>query len=118
MLVPMAAVVLGTLSVMQPNHFKTEKQLIARAQGEMQAGERLYFVDSRPFSARFYSQGNAGIVPRESVRDVLPQQGGRVLLAVEKGDLADIRDRIPGVIAPLYTSRRYVLLSISGVEKR
>lgn len=118
MLVPTAAVVLGTLSVVQPNRFKTEKQLIARAQAEMQAGERLYFVDSRPFSARFYSQGNAGIVPRESVRDVLPQQGGRVLLAVEKGDLADIRDRIPGVIAPLYSSRRYVLLSVSNGEKR
>jgi hypothetical protein len=43
---------------------------------------------------------------------------GRVFLAVEKSDLANIRDRIPGVIDPLYTSRRYVLLSVSDAEKR
>lgn len=117
-LVPTAALVLGALSIAQPNRFKTEKQLIARAAAEMQPGERLYFVDSRPFSARFYSGGSAGIVSRKRLGDILPGRSGRVLLAVEKGDLADIRDRITGVIAPLYTSRRYVLLSVSAVEKR
>lgn len=114
LVVPIAAVVLGTLSIVQPNRFKTEKQLVAQAANAMQAGEPLYFVDSRPFSARFYSQGRAGLVAKEGLAAVLPGKNERVLLAVEKGDLADIRNRIPGPITPLYTSRRYVLLSISG----
>ncbi|MBB1593124.1 glycosyltransferase family 39 protein [Achromobacter sp. UMC46] len=117
MLVPAVAIVLGILSFAQPDRFKTEKQLIARADAEIRAGEKLYFVDSMPFSARFYSRGSAVAVSRGDLADVLPSQGGRVLLAVEKRDLADIRARISGTVTPLYTSRRYVLLDVLAPEK-
>lgn len=116
LLVPAAAVVLGTLSLAQPSRFKTEKQLIAQAANAMRSGERLYFVDSRPFSARFYSRGRAGLVSRAGLDAVLPGKGRRVLLAVEKGDVPGILARIPNQITPLYSSRRYVLLSVSGTD--
>lgn len=116
-LAPAAAVVLAALSVAQPDRFKTEKWLIARSDAERQAGERLYFVDSLPFSARFYSRGTAGVVSADGLAAILPGPGGRVLLAVEKGGLAGIRARISGRITPVYTSRRYVLLSVSVAEK-
>ncbi|MFY0479867.1 ArnT family glycosyltransferase [Achromobacter marplatensis] len=118
MLVPTTAIVLSGTSIMQPDRFKTEKGLIARSDAERQAGERLYFVDSIPFSARFYSRGGAGVVSRDGLVAVLPGPGERVLLAVEKGDLADVRDLISGSVTPIYTSRRHVLLSVSAPEKR
>ena len=67
LLTPLAALTLGALSLAQPERYKTEKQLVAQAFARMQPGEQLVFVGSRPFSARFYSQGAAGQLPMEAV---------------------------------------------------
>ncbi|WP_447921087.1 ArnT family glycosyltransferase [Achromobacter aegrifaciens] len=107
---PIAVAVFCGLLVMNPERLKTEKQLIARADALMAPGEKLYFVDSLPFSARYYSRGAAGRVPPNGLRTVLPQAGGRVFLAVEKADLPRVREQVAAALAPVYSSRRYILL--------
>ena len=86
LLTPLAALTLGALSLAQPERYKTEKQLVAQAFARMQPGEQLVFVGSRPFSARFYSQGAAGQLPMEAVAaaPALPGAGARLFLAVER----------------------------------
>ncbi len=109
-LAPAAVLVFCALLAANPERLKTEKQLVARAEAMMAPGEKLYFVDSRPFSARYYSRGQAGQVPLERLPDVLPPAGERVFLAVEKGDLPRARELVAGALAPVYSSRRYTLL--------
>ncbi len=109
-LAPAAVLVFCGLLAANPERLKTEKQLVARAEAMMAPGEKLYFVDSRPFSARYYSRGQAGQVPLERLADVLPQTGERVFLAVEKGDVPRALALAAGAWEPVYSSRRYTLL--------
>lgn len=117
LLTPLAALTLGALSLAQPERYKAEKQLVAQAFARMQPGEQLVFVGSRPFSARFYSQGAAGQLPMDAVAaaPALPGAGARLFLAVEKNRLPALRDALAGWrLLPLYASRRYVLLQVES----
>ena len=80
LLTPLAALTLGALSLAQPERYKTEKQLVAQAFARMQPGEQLVFVGSRPFSARFYSQGAAGQLPMDAVAAAPACRGRRAPL--------------------------------------
>ena len=82
----------------------------------MQPGEQLVFVGSRPFSARFYSQGAAGQLPMDAVAAAPACRGrARLFLAVEKNRLPALRDTLAGWrLLPLYASRRYVLLQVES----
>lgn len=106
---PIAVIVFCGLLLAQPERLKTEKHLVARADALMAPGEKLYFVDSLPFSARYYSRGAAARVPLEGLEAVLPKDG-RVFLAVEKADLRRVREQTGVELEPVYTSRRYVLV--------
>ncbi|ADP17988.1 dolichyl-phosphate-mannose-protein mannosyltransferase family protein 3 [Achromobacter xylosoxidans A8] len=114
-LAPVAVIVFCAMLQANPERLKTEKQLVARADALMASNEKLYFVDSLPFSARYYSRGQAGLVPVDGVATVLPRESGRVFLAVEKADLPRVREQLGTVLAPVYSSRRYVLL-IAGPQ--
>ena len=120
LLTPLAALTLGALSLAQPERYKTEKQLVAQAFARMQPGEQLVFVGSRPFSARFYSQGAAG-QPMEAgvaAAPALPGAGARLPGGRKEPPAAALRDTLAGWrLLPLYASRRYVLLQVeSGAE--
>ena len=114
LLAPAAALVLGVLAWTEPTRFKTEKQLVQQAGATMQAGDKLYFVGSRPFSARYYSQGAAGLVSPQALDSVLPAPGGRVFLAVPRNQAAGLLTSWHGTVTPLYASRRYALLKVEG----
>ena len=114
-LAPAAALVLALLAWMQPAHYKTEKQLVQRAEAAMRAGDRLYFVGSRPFSARYYSRDTAGLVDGpQALAAMLPAAGQRVFLAVRKREATTLLATWRGQVTPLYSSRRYTLLQVAG----
>src|SRR5690606_11687338 len=66
-LAPAVIVVLTTIAVVQPLHVKTERELVAYAKRQMGDKGRLFYVGSRPFSARFYSDGTAGLLTLDQV---------------------------------------------------
>ncbi len=81
----------------------------------MRAGDRLYFVGSRPFSARYYSRDTAGLVDGPQVlAGVLPVAVQRVFLAVRKRGATTLLATWRGQVTPLYSNRRYTLLQVAG----
>ena len=113
-LAPAAALVLALLAWIQPDRYKTEKQLVQQAQAAMGVDDRLYFVGSRPFSARYYSRDTAGLVAAPALAGVLPGAGRQVFLAVRKRDADTLLAGWRGAVTPLYSSRRYILLKVAG----
>ncbi|MFY1871776.1 ArnT family glycosyltransferase [Achromobacter xylosoxidans] len=111
-LAPAAALVLAVLAWTQPERYKTEKQLVRQAQAAMRPGDRLYFIGSRPFSARYYSRDSAGLVGRQELATVLPTAGRQVFLALPKDEAAGLLAAWPGPVTLLYSSRRYRLLKV------
>lgn len=117
-LAPAAALALALLAWARPVHYKTEKQLVQQAEAAMREGDRLYFVDSRPFSARYYSRDTAGLIEPADLAAVLPEPGQRVFLAVPKDEAGSLLAGWHGTVTPLYSSRRYTLLRVAGATVR
>ncbi|ARP95228.1 ArnT family glycosyltransferase [Bordetella genomosp. 13] len=114
MLVPAAALALGVRAWGDPQHLKTEKGLVDAAQAVMRSGDVLYYVETRPFSARFYSSGQAQWLPWDT-NDLRQQcQSGRVLAAVPRDRSWPALDGQGTSKRVLYLSRRFALYEISG----
>jgi 4-amino-4-deoxy-L-arabinose transferase-like glycosyltransferase len=113
-LVPLAFLVVGTAAIVSPQRFKTEKGLVAMADAMKAPGERLYFVGSLPFSARFYSRGAAGKVEREQLCAVLPAAGKRVFLAVQVDEQDETLAMLPQGAAVAYAGKRHALIVTDG----
>jgi len=116
LLTPAAALALGVLAWAEPTRYKTEKQLVQQADA-MRGDDPFYFVGSRPFSARYYSRGAVGLVEFPALNDVLPKAGDTVYLAVAKNRANEFLASWPGVVTPLYVSRRYALLKVEGAPR-
>ncbi len=112
LLVPTTAVALGTLSILDETRFKTEKALVAAAEKIQQSGEALYFVGSRPFSARYYSQGKALLLAWQE--STLPSfsSSGRLLVAVPRGKSWPLLAASGIVAKARYSSRRFILYEL------
>lgn len=76
-----------------PGRTRSEKFLLAGIPAEA----TVYYLDQRPFSARFYSRGRAGLVRGEELPALLAS--ARPLhLAVPKGDAGDFVRRYPQAV--------------------
>ncbi len=107
-LVPAASIALGVVSLAEPNRLKTEKALVAAAAEKMKTGSNLYFVESRPFSARFYSRGKAELVPRDQLESIVQTERSGLVAVSNKNDLDFLR-KLSVKLNPLFSSRRYKL---------
>ncbi|WP_442593332.1 hypothetical protein ACSBPU_18850 [Parapusillimonas sp. JC17] len=110
-LVPLASIVLGMVSLTQPNRLKTEKTLINAAVEEMKVGKKLYYIDNRPFSARFYSRGQAMVVSTEQLEGLVKTERS-ILIAVSKNHRLDVLKALPVKLKRLFSNRRYVLYEL------
>ena len=117
LLTPLAALTLGALSLAQPERYKTEKQLVAQAFARMQPGEQLVFVGSRPFSARFYSQGAAGQLPMEAVA-AAPAGSRRAPLPGGRKEPPAGLARHPGRLAAAAALRQPALRAAASRKRR
>src|SRR5690606_19083440 len=66
-LAPIASLILTVLAVSAPDRVKSERPIIQYA-AKHWPDAQIWYVDQRPFSARFYSQGRARLV---STKDLL-----------------------------------------------
>ncbi|CAB3850788.1 Undecaprenyl phosphate-alpha-4-amino-4-deoxy-L-arabinose arabinosyl transferase [Achromobacter mucicolens] len=113
-LVPIAAIGLGLVSLMAPTKLKTEKQLVAVARSQMSEGQKLYFVHSRPFSARFYSGGTAELIASGELEKLSLEKDAYAFVAIPKGKESSIEQSVRERLVPIYQSRRYALYRING----
>lgn len=113
-LVPIAVMGLGLVSVVAPTKLKTEKQLVAVARSQMGEGKTLYFVQSRPFSARFYSDGKAELITLAELPRLVLEKGDSVFVAIPKGKESSIDGNVRERLVSIYKSRRFTLYKING----
>lgn len=118
LLVPTAAAAIGTLSILDETRFKTEKALVAAAEKIQQPDEALYFVGSRPFSARYYSRGKAQLLSWQE--STLPSfsPSGRLLVAIPRGKSWPLLSASGIVAKARYSSRRFTLYELRETARR
>ncbi|HEY9279593.1 MAG TPA: glycosyltransferase family 39 protein [Eoetvoesiella sp.] len=110
-LAPIAATLVTLAVAIQPGLLKTEQGLVYYAKNNMQGQERLLFVDKRPFSARFYSRGTAGLIAPSQIPALLAGSAG-FYLAVPIDLVDHVIKELPNPIRKKYEDRRYVLLFV------
>ncbi|MNI67948.1 hypothetical protein D3C85_961430 [compost metagenome] len=113
-LVPIVAISIGVLSLTVPTTLTTEKQLVAVARSQMSEGKKLYFVDSRPFSARFYSDGKAELIALGELEKLVLQKGESAIVAIPKRKESSIGGSVRARLVEMYKSRRYTLYRLNG----
>lgn len=109
MIVPGLLLIFSLWSVVHPERTKTEKFLVSYAFEQMAPGDDLAFVDKRPFSAQFYSHGEAGELSRDALLAMLPDEAP-AWLAVPREEADAILARLAPRWRPWFESRRYTLL--------
>ncbi|MDP2679538.1 MAG: glycosyltransferase family 39 protein [Rhodoferax sp.] len=112
-LVPLGVTAYMVLVTVQPLRLKTEKHLVTYATQQMRAGEQLVYLNEIPFSATFYSRGQAGVM---TLNDLANQsrQVPRLLLALPKNDLNKVSEVLNKPLPKLFESREHVLTEILG----
>lgn len=118
-LVPVVMLVASLTALLQPSLINTEKELVRYVQDESGANTRFWYIDTRPFSARYYSRGVAELVPIEQVRVRLRHMKGDVYMAVPKRQLDQIQHQLPLSSQKAdMESKRYVLVRVPGNDGR
>lgn len=112
-LVPLVLVLLSLFAYVSPNHFKTEKGLVHFAALQTKAGTPVYYVDERPFSARFYSGGTAELLKINEVSAKLDNSTLPVLLAIPKKRLNEVVHVLSVPVQKRYENKRYILFEAS-----
>ena len=114
-LTPLVASGYMVLLTAQPQRLKTEKELVAYAMRHMQAGGKLVYLGSKPFSATFYSEGQAEVITLE---DLATRAGhaNTLYLAVPKSDFQKVSKSLNTTLPKIFESREYVLTVIPRNE--
>ena len=116
-LVPLAFTVYVVLGVVDPLRLKTEKHLVAYAMQRMQPGDQLLYLDKVPFSATFYSRGQAGAVMRQDLSQV-NGSGTNWYLALPKSELDNVSSILNRPLHPLFESSEFVLTEVPAQVTR
>ena len=114
-LTPLVVTGYMVLFTAQPEWLKTEKQLVAYAVRHMQPGEKLVFLGSTPFSATFYSRGQARSITNEDLA-VESSRATTLYLAVPKDEFDQVSKSFNTPLTKVFESRQHVLTVIPHHE--
>ena len=109
--IPMMGIAAAGWLTLHPEQLKTERDLVAQVkQLPGMSADNLFYLGKAPFSARFYSRGDAHAIAQEDVIDRIESGNLQepMALAVEKGNTAMIR-RLEDLNRPIEENRRYRL---------
>ena len=109
--IPIMGIAAAGWLTLHPEQLKTERDLVAKVdQLPGLTANNLFYLDKAPFSARFYSRGEAHAIEPDTVISQLESGSlpGPMALAVEKGNTAMLK-RLEGVTRPIEENRRYRL---------
>ncbi len=124
--VPVLLFIANIYLLNKPNTLPTEKQLIEHYKAHAQPGEPLYYVIKRPFSAQYYSKGEAIVVASNKasqnpsnridtyaqLRERINKTQGKSYIAIQKKRVKVISQEITRPMKKLYENKRFVLFEI------
>jgi len=94
-----------------PEILPSEKFLVQNFESTAPSNAQLIFVEERPFSARYYSQGKAQLVTMQNLPDTLIKQAGtEYYLAVPKKLVKTVKSLTTMHMNALYSSNQFTLL--------
>ncbi|MBP6019067.1 MAG: glycosyltransferase family 39 protein [Burkholderiaceae bacterium] len=108
---PVALFVMTLATVLQPDRVKTERELVHYAEQQSNLDSHLLYLDKRPFSARFYSHGTAGLLSLAQLPEALSGQEP-FYLAVPKPLLPEAEKVLTSPLHIQFENQRYVLLKV------
>lgn len=112
LLVPVVGLAAGMVLAGHPQLLKTEKELVRYVQDNALPGTPLLYVDSRPFSARYYSRGEAGLVTAAQLLASSDAAGREVYVAIPRELLPGLAARMPLETVPQAGSKKYMLARV------
>ncbi len=110
-LAPVALIVITLATVLQPDRVKTERELVHYAEQQPKLDSHLVYLDNRPFSARFYSHGTAGLLSLAQLPEALNGKEA-FYLAVPKPLLPEAEKVLMSPLHIQFENQRYVLLKV------
>ncbi|TFL13526.1 glycosyltransferase family 39 protein [Pusillimonas caeni] len=116
-LVPAFSIAVGAIALVAPAQLKTEKELVMAAAQDLEAGKKLYFVGSRPFSARFYSRGQAELIPSSRLGSLL-EAGQSALIAMPRSQAFDALRMSASSLKLIFQSKRYSLYDLTPMPEK
>jgi len=114
-IVPAVTLITSLTTSLQPSLINTERELVRYVRGASRENVNLWYINTRPFSARYYSRGAAELVPVEQVSTRLERMEGDVYIAVRKRQFDQIQHQLPpSSLKTNIESKKYVLLIFPG----
>lgn len=107
--VPLLATFIAALAIRHPERLKTERDLVAQTQKKREKARPLIYVNSRPFSARFYSEGMAKVMSLEEVEQAVQKYNSGIYFAVPKDLVTTFERRFEKTMIKEFVNRRFVL---------
>ena len=114
-IVPSCVLVFSIIVGVNPNLRNTERGLVQYVMHTQQPSLPLLYFSKPPFSAQFYSAGQAQTV----TADTLKKEAETVApfyLAIPKAQQQEAARLLGQPLAPLYTNKRYVLVKVLHLE--
>lgn len=111
--IPLAGIVLAVVIDEKPDSLKTEKELVDTAYGAAPAPPpSLVYIDSRPFSARFYSAGRADVEPMAQLPSIVMHAPSGLQLAIPREELNQVPASVRSRLQQHFENKRYVLFTV------
>lgn len=107
LIVPVAMLVATMLVCIDPGSVKTEKELVHHVRSVAPPGTPLWFVDSRSFSARYYSRGQAWLISSEELLALAAKTEASIYVAARPDVMVRLQATLPITALPLADSGRY-----------
>lgn len=110
MLVPLLCAALVIFTLCNPNKLNTEKNLVQKYIQDATTYDTLYYLDKLPFSARYYSQGQA---QRRSMAELKNPKNRPLYVAVPRDQIELISKAPFNSYETIFENKRYFLLKIT-----
>lgn len=109
--VPVGTVAYGARFIAQPDHAKTEKQLLKAVRKQPDGPvARIVYVGEAPFSARYYSHGQVDSIEPDRLKALLDSPGRPpIYVAVRKSQNPPDWESTRRELHPIYENKRYQL---------
>jgi 4-amino-4-deoxy-L-arabinose transferase-like glycosyltransferase len=112
-IVPSVILALSLVAFIRPEIRGSERGLVHYAERHDAPALPLLYLTKLPFSARFYSSGQASQVSKARLADKIAQ-GAPFLLAVPKDETKAVAHLLGHPLKSLYINDRYVLVEVDG----
>lgn len=111
MLVPAVTLAAGLVIATDPDLLKTERSLVAYHAAHSLPSQPLYYLDARPFSARYYAREQVLAASSDELADLRNRYPAGYYLATPRQQADAIRLQT-GAPPPVFSNRRFDLLQV------